>query len=69
MINEGYSNLSKGSTSNVGSTGSYSCLLLGFKVNPSNSFQVTGWHGQLFCSAAEIRVEYCTENNCDERCF
>lgn len=61
MINEGYSKLSKSSTPRVGNTGSYS-LLLGFKVNPPNGFQVTGWHRQSFHSAAEIRVDYCTEN-------
>lgn len=61
MMIEGYSNLSKGGTFNVGSISSYSCFLLCFKMNPSTSLQVNKWYGQLFYSTAEIRMEYCIE--------
>lgn len=40
-INARYSDLSKDGTSSVGNTGSCSCLLLCFKMNLSNSLQVT----------------------------
>lgn len=36
---EGYSNLCEGDTSNVGSSGSCSCFLLYFKVDPSTGLQ------------------------------
>lgn len=58
---EGYSNLCEGDTSNVGSSGSCSCFLLYFKVDPSTCLWVTESCGPLFYSTAEIRVAYLME--------
>lgn len=58
---ECFSNLCEGDTSNFGRSGSCSCFLLYFKVDPSTCLWVTELCGPLFYSPAEFRVAYLME--------